>query len=368
MNPKIALTKDFELIESIGRGVSSEVYKGLRVDPVTDFSQVVAVKIFKSPKFRKKFKNELINLSKLNHPNIISVKDWGEFEQKFYLVTEYVHGVDLNEVIKSLDSKSIKLKKYILNQIYEGLSELKNKGIAHGDLKPSNIMLSISGEVKLVDISFDDLGQVFATPEFSAPEILSGIQSSFKSDLYSLGIICNKMSLNQRKLLSLEPGDRDFEIFKGINVVEEKLRLSELIRKRIELKNIGDEVYEFTEELKAPTASYAKSSPFFKNSFLNLKTYKKNVLSFLPHFVLFLLLSIGIEQRLPQVKTLKLRSLKAYEYWNSNEWVSLPTDQIFFLKESDRIDKLKFRIADNEFLVQLPADTDFTKNIIIDAL
>lgn len=361
MNPRIALQKDFELIEFIGRGVSSEVYKGLRVDSNSDFSQVVAIKIFKSSKFRKKYQNELKNLSKINHPNIISVRDWGEVDQKFYLITEYVHGCDLSEVMSLLSAQNEKLKKYILNQIFQGVQALKNKGIAHGDLKPSNIMLSVTGEVKLVDISFDDIGQMFATPEFAAPELLSGQRSNFESDLYSLGVIAEKLNVFQKNLLALEPGDRSYDSFKGLKEPEEKSKLSYLVRDTLLKNNLPVETYPITQELHAPVQPYFSISS--KSFAQNTKRISRQMW---PHLLLLLILGFDLAPQFPEVKTLKLRSLNAYEFWNDKEWVSLPINHNFFFRTQNEKKKLKFRTHKGEVSLIFRGDMDFNKNIIVD--
>lgn len=361
MNSKIALKKDFELLESIGKGVSSEVYKGLRIEPGSDFSEVVAIKIYKSAKFRKKYQNELKNLSKINHPNIIFVKDWGESQEKFYLVTEYVHGQDLATLLKSLDKKDLKMKKFILNQIFEGLKELSNKGIAHGDLKPSNIMISVKGELKLIDISFDDLGQVFATPEFSAPEILSGFSVNFKSDLYSMGVIARRMNVPLKKLLSIEPGDRSFEPFKGLDKFEERDKLSSLVRESfLEIEPV-DQLFEFTQELQASEASYMRPS---KPS----RKWPQRLQWIGVHLLLALIFGLGVRPQFPIVKAIKLRSSKAYEFWNEGTWVSLPYDKSFFFSDGETPKKLKFRSHSEEKNVSVSSKMDFSKNLIIDAL
>lgn len=361
MSYKIEFKKDFELIDFIGKGVSSEVYRGLRVDPESDFSQVVAIKVFKSHKFRKKFQNELKNLSKVNHPNVVSVKDWGEQDQKFYLVTEYIHGKDLSEVWKSEEFNDLKLKKYILNQIYSGIKELKNKGIAHGDLKPSNIMLSITGEVKLVDISFDDLGQVFATPEFTAPEVLSGSRASFEADLYSLGVISNNIGVVSRKLVALEPGDRRFDYYKGVDDSLEKTKLSQLVRTSISdfKEPVVNQVSgaELTQELQAPVVSYkTKTSILYR--YTNIAALA----------LICMILSFSMIPKNPKVKTLKLRSLNAYEFWDGQSWNSLPYDFVYFDPSNISYKKLKFRNSEGEYTMVINSNDDLSKSIVIDAL
>lgn len=356
MNSKIALSKNFELIELIGQGLSSEVYKGLRVETKTEFTQVVAIKIFKSNRFRKKFQNELKNLSKINHPNVIGVKDWGEFEGKFFLITEYVHGFDLNSISTDIQKLSLKAKKHIANQIFKGLNELRSKGIAHGDLKLSNIMISISGEIKLVDISFDDVGQVFATPDFTSPEVLSGERPNFQSDLYSLGVILSKIGLEQKNLIKLQPGDRFYEPYRWVNEMEEEQNISNLMRVLLKSKDIVEDKYNETLELKAPAVKYGKTKT---------KSYFKPILL---HMVLVLSFGIYKESKLPKVYNLKLRSLNAYEFWNEKEWVSLPTDQVLFAQKDDSLKKLRFRTPKGEIKVVISESTDFSKNIVIDAL
>lgn len=358
---KIALVQNLELLELLGKGLSSEVYKALRHNAETDFADLVAVKIFKSNFFRKKFQSELKNLSKIQHPNIVKVKAWGPYKDSFFLATEYVFGRDLENLKQKLKALDLETRQWIANSIFDALLELKRLGLAHGDLKPSNILCSIKGDIKLIDISLDDIGQIYATPETTAPEVLTGERPDFRSDLYSFGHILKYLHLEPGNLLSLNPGSRSFKPYKIKDKECFQLKLSDFIRSFI---NHKQEVFstQLNETLEL------KSDEYHYNSIIKNK-HKKSKIDFNSIILFFLFLSLNFQfsQSLPKVYNLKLRALKSYEFWDQSGWVPLPVDKSYFVStEADRI--LLFR-RDKKIKKVIINESDlFDKNLVIDAL
>jgi len=161
--------------------------------------------------FKKKFRQEIEALARIDHPGVIGVLDAGETpDGKAYLVMQYIEGASLRSVMEfqSLDLARIA---EIVRQIGHALSAAHERGVYHRDLKPENIMLQDWGEgqesVKLIDFGMatvkdsqiaagSEASKVAGTPAYMAPEQLKGNPSA-SSDIYALGVIAYEM-LTQR--------------------------------------------------------------------------------------------------------------------------------------------------------------------------
>lgn len=210
----LKLADKYELTEYIGEGAMGWVYRGVHLT----LESSVAVKIMK-PQLRpdeqraERFKREARASSRLNHPHIISVVDFGDTPSGLlYLVTEYLLGQSLGTLISSKGILPFKRIVRIIGQILSALEESHNSGVIHRDLKPDNIMVSQlrGGEdfVKVLDFGIAKLrddpsqkltqqGQLFGTPDYMAPEQIKGQEITASADLYSLGIILFQMLTGQ---------------------------------------------------------------------------------------------------------------------------------------------------------------------------
>jgi len=165
--------------------------------------------------FRKRFTREAQAAAKLNHPNIVTVHEVGEFEKRPYIAMSYVKGDSLSH-LKDLRKFSIPEIIDIGIQIAEGLSVAHGNGITHRDLKPANIIIEEKGKVQILDfglaISQDasdvestlskltDIGAVAGTVPYMSPEQLKGQPVDHLTDIFALGVI----------LYELVSGDRPF--------------------------------------------------------------------------------------------------------------------------------------------------------------
>ncbi len=146
----------------------------------------------------QRFQDEIRSIGQMQHPNIVSAVDAGVKNGIHYLVTDYVQGQTLSEVVASKgwlpESKVID----IARQVAAGLSHAHQLGFVHRDIKPSNLMLDEAGTVRILDFgiarhtngssSLTADGQMLGTAEFLAPEQAADAQSvDGRSDLYSLG-------------------------------------------------------------------------------------------------------------------------------------------------------------------------------------
>ncbi len=157
-----------------------------------------------------RFNREANNASRIQHPNICAIYDFGETpDGLMYLAMEFIEGHSLNEILKKSGPMTLQRATHILRQTAEALHVAHEGGIVHRDLKPDNIMIAQQGGkdlVKVVDFGIakavggDESGQkvtktglVVGTPEYMSPEQLSGDKLDGRSDIYSLALVYYRM-------------------------------------------------------------------------------------------------------------------------------------------------------------------------------
>ena len=188
----------YRIIRRIGQGGMGAVYEATRVD---DFRKKVAIKIIKhefdSNASRTRFQQERQMLAVLEHPNIARLIDGGESESGSpYLVLEFVDGVPISEYCAKLDRKAC-LRLFM--KVCDAVDYAHRNLIIHRDLKPGNILVTESGEPKLLDFGIAKLmdpsatltqtSMIALTPEYASPEQVRGEPISTASDVYSLGVV-----------------------------------------------------------------------------------------------------------------------------------------------------------------------------------
>ncbi len=216
----VALAKDtavshYTIIDKIGSGGMGDVY--LAWD--TELDRTVALKFLhpnlcRSEDCRKRFKREAQAAARLDHANIVTVHEVGEFQGRPYFVMQHVEGHSLRHLIKQ-GELSLEQTIDLAVQICEGLREAHELGIIHRDIKSSNILLDGRGNPKLVDfglatiVGTDKLtkpGSTMGTVGYMSPEQAEGKQVDQRSDLFSLGVVLYEMITGRR------PFDRDNEV------------------------------------------------------------------------------------------------------------------------------------------------------------
>src|SRR6185503_9594249 len=162
----------------------------------------VALKIMRGPALddkhaRERFVREAQSAGGLRHPNIVTVYDLGEFEERMFIAMEFIHGEDLEHLIKKKSRMTIDDKFNIIIQVCEGMSYAHKHQIIHRDLKPSNIRIDEQGIAKIMDFGIAKLessnmtasGTVMGTPYYMSPEQVRGMRVDQRSDIFSLGAI-----------------------------------------------------------------------------------------------------------------------------------------------------------------------------------
>lgn len=195
----------YEIQFLIASGGMGAVYKGCQ----KDLDRLVAIKILppeagNDVESLSRFRSEARAMAKLNHPNIVSIYDFGAVEGQCYFVMEYVEGRNVHELI--LDGMvSLDLAQALLAQVCDALNYAHSKGIIHGDIKPSNIVVDADGTVKLLDFGLARLMEhdqtdtevewvPMGTPEYAAPELYErGAVADPRTDIYALGVVFYEM-------------------------------------------------------------------------------------------------------------------------------------------------------------------------------
>jgi tRNA A-37 threonylcarbamoyl transferase component Bud32 len=187
----------YRIIEQVGMGGMATVYKAYQ--PSMD--RYVALKVLpqhyaKDPKFVERFLREARTIARLEHPNILPVYDFGEENGVTYLAMRYLEGGTLKDVL-ALGRLSLADAAEILTQISSALDYAHRKGVAHRDVKPTNIMVDGEGWAYLTDFGIakvlegtsDLTAGAIGTPAYMAPEQSLGKGVDARADIYSLGII-----------------------------------------------------------------------------------------------------------------------------------------------------------------------------------
>jgi len=211
VTPTLAAGKQlgpYEVVALIGAGGMGEVYRArdsrLRRD--------VAIKVLPpafaaDPDRLRRFEQEAWAAGMLNHPNLITVYDFGSFEGSPYVVIELLEGETLRQRLDAGPLPPRKAIEYAI-QIARGLGAAHNKGIVHRDLKPANIFLTRDGHVKILDFGLAKLvvlpaaasagdtvlaqtepGIVLGTLGYISPEQLRGQAADHRSDIFAFGLI-----------------------------------------------------------------------------------------------------------------------------------------------------------------------------------
>src|SRR3954466_6780328 len=188
----------YKILEKIGQGAMGEVYKAH--DPV--LNRFVAVKTSSAElgadeQLRKRFEREAQSAARLNHPNIITVFDYGEESGKIYMAMELLDGADLKAAIGKRAAMTLDEKLSIVDQIAEGLAFAHANDVVHRDLKPANIHLLSNGQAKIMDFGLARLGgsemtrvgMVMGTPHYMSPEQVRGERADARSDVFAVGCV-----------------------------------------------------------------------------------------------------------------------------------------------------------------------------------
>ncbi|WP_128431842.1 serine/threonine-protein kinase [Streptomyces cyaneus] len=190
----------YRLSESIGRGGMGEVWRAYD----ETLARPVAVKLLlpqdSDPTATSRFRLEAQTAARIDHPNVVGVRDFGEHDNRLYLVMELVSGDSLARVASQFGALPAERVARIAAQAAAGLAAAHRQGIVHRDIKPGNLLLDADGTLKIGDFGIarflDDpgaaltaTGQIVGTSLYLAPERALGKPAGPASDVYALGCV-----------------------------------------------------------------------------------------------------------------------------------------------------------------------------------
>ena len=201
----------FKIVGVIARGGMGKVYKAEQAP----LGRICALKVLspkyegdRDPEFHKRFFLEASIAAKLSHPNTVTVFDYGQSEDIYYIAREFVDGRTLHRVLRDEGPFPEGRASHIARQICRSLREAHQMGVVHRDLKPGNVLLTNHGDerdnVKVLDFGLvkdvtgeaEDLtqqGLFMGSPKYMAPEQIVGAEVSARTDIYSLGVMLYEM-------------------------------------------------------------------------------------------------------------------------------------------------------------------------------
>lgn len=243
-----------EILECLGRGGMGVVYKARQ----KSLNRLVALKLLApervgDAKFAERFAREAQALAALNHPNIVTIHDFGQAGGFYYLLMEFVDGVNLRQLLRARKFTPEEALA-IVPPLCDALQFAHDRGIVHRDIKPENLLLDKTGRVKVADFGIakmlggdtgalspsevgeragakgDELTQntALGTPGYSAPEQKTDPQRvDSRADIYSLGVVFYEMLTGELPGKRIEPPSRKVQI---------DVRLDEVVLRALENK------------------------------------------------------------------------------------------------------------------------------------
>jgi serine/threonine-protein kinase len=198
-----ALINDrYEVGTRIARGGMAEIFCGH--DVLLD--RPVAIKVLfpefaTDPAFVERFRREAQAAAGLNHPNIVTVYDWGKVNNTYYIAMEFVDGKTLADILRASGTLTPLQTCEVAIEVASALDFAHRNGVVHRDVKPGNILVATTGAVKVADFgiaralgagveqSLTQTGAVMGTATYFSPEQAQGTHTDQRSDIYSLGVV-----------------------------------------------------------------------------------------------------------------------------------------------------------------------------------
>ncbi len=204
--PGQIVAERYRIVALAGRGGMGEVYRAEDLK----LGQIVAIKFLPESLSTDagalaRFHSEVRIARQVSHPNVCRVFDIGDTQGITFLTMEYVDGEDLASLVRRIGRLSPDKATEIARQTCAGLAAAHDRGVIHRDLKPANLMLDSAGKIRITDFGLAGIAASIqgaevraGTPAYMAPEQLAGKEVTFKSDLYSLGLVLYEILTGKR--------------------------------------------------------------------------------------------------------------------------------------------------------------------------
>jgi serine/threonine-protein kinase len=260
------LFPELDIVELLGAGGMGAVYKARQ----KGLDRFVALKILPEEfgsdvKFALRFTREARTLARLNHPNIVSVFEFGNVEDIYYFLMEFVDGSTLRDVVRSKELAP-EHALAIVPKLCDALQYAHDQAVVHRDIKPENILMAKDGSVKIADFGLSRIvgngneataqtaltqaHQVLGTPRYMAPEQLEGSHRvDHRADIYSLGVVFYEMLTGELPIGRFEAPSQKVQI---------DVRLDEVVLRTLEKE--PQRRYQAASAIKSDLQSIASSA------------------------------------------------------------------------------------------------------------
>lgn len=209
LSQPLMLLGRYEIVERLGEGAMGTVYRGH--DPLLDRALAIktvnlAVPIDDRAEYEARFYQEAKAAGSLSHPNIVVIYDIGKTDAVAYMAMEFIEGRELRRVLTHQAPLPITHAVYIAAQVADALAYAHGRGVVHRDIKPTNIMITTDGLVKLTDFGIARMrssevktmtGVILGSPRYMSPEQAAGKRADYRSDIFSLGVVLYEMLTGQ---------------------------------------------------------------------------------------------------------------------------------------------------------------------------
>lgn len=200
----------YEIRGALGKGAMGIVYRGF--DP--NIEREVAIKTIRkdlvdpdlAAQHMARFRNEAKAAGRLHHPNIVGVYEYGEDETVTFIAMEFVDGTGLREYLNRKTNFDFAQLTELMAQLLDALAFAHERGIVHRDVKPSNLIVTAQGLLKVADFgiarvdtsSLTMAGMVIGTPSYMSPEQCRGLEADARSDLFSAGVVLYELLTGEK--------------------------------------------------------------------------------------------------------------------------------------------------------------------------
>lgn len=212
----------YKLITQIGGGAMASIYRAKDENLGRD----VAIKILHAHLTEKeehiqRFVREAHALAQLPHPNIVQIYDFGNDGEIYYIVSEFVDGKDLSQILRITDPFPVPVATIVVIQLLEAINYAHKHGIIHRDIKLENVILGSDGSVKLTDFGIAHIfdwdkmtlpGALIGSPYYMAPEIIEGKPAKAESDVFSAGVLFYRLITGRFPF----PGNNPAQVLRSI--------------------------------------------------------------------------------------------------------------------------------------------------------
>lgn len=195
------ISSRYNIIKTLGEGGMGLVYLA---EDKANSNRLTAVKTIRSSFLKKpesliQFKQEYDIMSKLWHPNLARVYDFGQIDKDYYLTMEYIRGCELKSIVKEQEKLDLKEALPIMVSLLRAMEFIHSRNIIYSDIKPQNILITENDQVKLIDFGLSDFedkvssASIKGTIIYMSPEVINGTAKDHRADIFSLGVLFYEM-------------------------------------------------------------------------------------------------------------------------------------------------------------------------------